>query len=103
MKLLSSNYIYLIQKKIKHLSFRAAGGQIKRDYEYRLFEGGKYDDKGFLIKNFPLQAVVSITTDYTRKQNLFQSADGITPTINELDKFEETIDGPESKRESFIL
>ncbi len=68
MKQLSSNYIYLIRKKKdKHLSFRAAGGQIKRDYEYRLFEGGKYDDKGFLIKNFPLQAVVSITTDYTRK------------------------------------
>jgi hypothetical protein len=45
----------------KQFSFRAAGGQIKRDYEYRLFEGGKYDDKGFLIKNFPLHAVVSRT------------------------------------------
>jgi hypothetical protein len=39
--------------------FRAAGGQIKRDYEYRTFEGGKFDDKGFLIKNFPLPAIVS--------------------------------------------
>jgi hypothetical protein len=28
-----------------------------------MFEGGKYDDKGFLIKNFPLQAVVSYTID----------------------------------------
>jgi hypothetical protein len=52
--------IYLLREK-KHFSFRAAGGQIKRDYEYRLFEGGKYDDKGFLIKNFPLHAVVSRT------------------------------------------
>jgi hypothetical protein len=41
------------------LIFRAAGGQIKRDKEYRSFEGGKYDHKGFLIKNFPLQAIVS--------------------------------------------
>ncbi|CAF2781546.1 unnamed protein product [Rotaria sp. Silwood2] len=44
-----------------------------------IFEGEKYDNKGFLIKNFPLHAV---------------STDGITPNINELDKFEETIDGP---------
>ena len=42
---------------------RAAGGQIKRDYEHRFFEGGKYDNKGFLIKNFPLNAVVSINKD----------------------------------------
>ena len=39
--------------------FRAAGGQIKSDGEYRLFEGGKYDEKGFLIKSFPIHAVVS--------------------------------------------
>jgi hypothetical protein len=39
--------------------FREAGGQIKRESEYRAFEGGKYDDKGFLIKNFPLSAIVS--------------------------------------------
>jgi hypothetical protein len=69
MKQLSSNYIHLVKKKKrdKHFSFRAAGGQIKRDYEYRLFEGGKYDDKGFLIKNFPLHAVVSNTNDLETK------------------------------------
>ncbi|CAF3585929.1 unnamed protein product [Adineta steineri] len=68
-------------KLFDETAVEAAGGQIKRDYEYRSFEGGKYDEKGFLIKNFPLQAV---------------SADGINPSISELDKFEETIDGPES-------
>jgi hypothetical protein len=52
--------IYLFKKKFFFFS-RAAGGQIKREYEYRVFEGGKYDDKGFLIKSFPLQAVVSYT------------------------------------------
>jgi hypothetical protein len=53
--------LYLRKKKIL---FRAAGGQIKRDYEYRLFEGGKYDDKGFLIKKFPIHAVVSISINF---------------------------------------
>ncbi|CAF1071659.1 unnamed protein product [Rotaria magnacalcarata] len=68
-------------KLFDETAVEAAGGQIKRDIEHRTFEGGKYDDKGFLIKNFPLVAV---------------SADGITPSISELDKFEETLDGPES-------
>ncbi|CAF4188371.1 unnamed protein product [Rotaria sp. Silwood2] len=68
-------------KLFDETAVEAAGGQIKTDYEYKTFEGGKFDDKGFLIKNFPLHAV---------------SADGITPSISELDKFEETIDGPES-------
>ncbi|CAF3857883.1 unnamed protein product [Rotaria sordida] len=68
-------------KLFDETAVEAAGGQIKRDYEYKIFEGGKFDDKGFLIKNFPLQAV---------------SADGITPSISELDKFEETLDGLES-------
>ena len=61
-------------------AIEALGGQIRLDSGYRSFEGGKFDDKGFLIKNFPLNAV---------------SGDGITPTISELDKFEETVDGPE--------
>ncbi len=30
----------------------------------------------------------------------FQSSDGITPSITELDKFEETLDGPESNGNS---
>ncbi|UJR38519.1 hypothetical protein I4U23_031185 [Adineta vaga] len=68
-------------KLFDETAVEAAGGQIRRDYEYRSFEGGKFDEKGFLIKSFPLQAV---------------SSDGVTPTISELDKFEETIDGPES-------
>ncbi len=37
---------------------RELGGQIKRDCECRTFEGGKIDEKDFLIKNFPLNAVV---------------------------------------------
>ncbi|CAF1536899.1 unnamed protein product [Adineta ricciae] len=68
-------------KLFDETAIEAIGGQIKREYEYRSFEGGKYDEKGFLIKVFPLSAV---------------SADGITPTMSELDKFEETIDGPET-------
>ena len=51
--------------------FRAVGGQVKRDYEFRVFEGGKYDEKGFLIKNFPLNAIVSITNGFNYVLFLF--------------------------------
>ena len=64
MKQLSSNSPQHQTNQRRNLSlrfsFRAAGGQIKRDYEYRLFEGGRFDEKGFLIKSFPLHTVVSL-------------------------------------------
>lgn len=40
---------------------RAINGQIRHDLEYRVFEGQKFDQKGFLIKSFPLHTVVRIT------------------------------------------
>ncbi len=63
------------------LIFRAAGGQIKRDKEYRSFEGGKYDHKGFLIKNFPLQAIVSLK----KSVEIYRSLDFNTRTLNRFE------------------
>ena len=62
-------------------AIEAIHGSSRREGEFRVFEGQRFDEKGFLIKNFPLHTV---------------SADGVTPTISELEKFEENIDGPES-------
>ena len=39
-----------------------------------MFEGGRYSHKGFLYKNFPLNSIV---------------AEGIKPTLSELEKFED--------------
>lgn len=53
---------------------RAIGGDITTDAGYLMFEGGRYDTRGFLYKEFNMNAVVS---------------DGVKPTLAELEKFEE--------------
>lgn len=40
---------------------RAIGGEITQDGDYLVFEGNRYDRRGFLYKNFVMAAIVSIT------------------------------------------
>lgn len=56
-------------------AIRAIGGEVSRDGDYLIFEGNRYSPKGFLYKEFNLNAIIS---------------DGVKPTLSELEKFEET-------------
>ena len=47
---------------------------MQHDGDFYVFEGGRYSHKGFLYKNFPLNSIV---------------AEGIKPTLSELEKFED--------------
>ena len=41
------------------LFFRAIGGEVTTDGDFLIFEGNKYDRRGFLYKNFVMSAIVS--------------------------------------------
>uniref|UniRef100_A0A1A9UYD5 Transcription elongation factor SPT5 n=1 Tax=Glossina austeni TaxID=7395 RepID=A0A1A9UYD5_GLOAU len=53
---------------------RAIGGEVHSDGDFLLFEGNRYSRKGFLYKNFTMSAIL---------------ADGVKPTLAELERFEE--------------
>lgn len=53
---------------------RAIGGEVTSDGDFLIFEGNRYSRKGFLYKNFTMSAIL---------------ADGVKPTLSELERFEE--------------
>lgn len=55
-------------------AIRAIGGEINTDGDFLVFEGNRYSRKGFLYKNFTMSAIL---------------AEGVKPTLSELEKFEE--------------
>ncbi|XP_069689905.1 transcription elongation factor SPT5-like isoform X2 [Periplaneta americana] len=59
-------------------AIKSAGGEVTSDGDFLVFEGNRYSQKGFLYKTFPMNAII---------------ADGVKPTLSELEKFEEA---PES-------
>ncbi|KAF4530960.1 hypothetical protein B566_EDAN011341 [Ephemera danica] len=59
-------------------AIRAIGGEVTRDGDYLIFEGSRFSRKGFLYKNFAMSAIL---------------ADGVKPTLSELEKFEEAPEG----------
>lgn len=56
---------------------KSVGGEVTQDGDFLLFEGNRYDRRGFLYKNFVMSAII---------------ADGIKPTLTELEKFEDQPD-----------
>ena len=50
---------------------RSIGGEISNDGDFLVFEGNRFSRKGYLYKNFPLNAIL---------------AEGVKPTLNELEK-----------------
>ncbi|KAL5006667.1 hypothetical protein ScPMuIL_015473 [Solemya velum] len=61
-------------------SVRAIGGEVTTDGDFLLFEGNRYSRKGFLFKSFVMSAIV---------------AEGVKPTLTELERFEDTPEGAE--------
>ncbi|KAJ8683478.1 hypothetical protein QAD02_019270 [Eretmocerus hayati] len=59
-------------------AIRAIGGEVTSDGDFLIFEGNRYSRKGFLYKNFTTSAII---------------ADGVKPTLSELEKFEEAPEG----------
>ncbi|KAL1117370.1 hypothetical protein AAG570_004696, partial [Ranatra chinensis] len=59
-------------------AIRAIGGEVTSDGDFLIFEGNRYSRKGFLYKNFTMSAII---------------ADGVKPTLSELEKFEESPEG----------
>jgi hypothetical protein len=57
-------YDQLLSTFILHFSCyslnRSIGGEINQDGDYLVFEGNRYDRRGFLYKNFVMAAIVSI-------------------------------------------
>lgn len=49
-----------------------------RETEYWMFESNRYNQRGFLIKSFPMNAVIT---------------EGVKPTLTELQRFEDSPDG----------
>lgn len=64
---------------------RAIGGEVTSDGDFLIFEGNRYSRKGFLYKNFLMSAII---------------ADGVRPTLAELERFEEQ---PEGNNYSFVV
>ncbi|XP_064477491.1 transcription elongation factor SPT5-like [Ornithodoros turicata] len=61
-------------------AIRAIGGEVTTDGDFLIFEGNRYSRKGFLYKAFAISAII---------------ADGVKPTLSELEKFEEQPEGLE--------
>ncbi|KAH9383944.1 hypothetical protein HPB48_025884 [Haemaphysalis longicornis] len=61
-------------------AIRAVGGEVTTDGDFLIFEGNRYSRKGFLYKAFATSAII---------------ADGVKPTLSELEKFEEQPEGLE--------
>ena len=59
-------------------AIRAIGGEVTRDGDFHIFEGNRYSGKGFLYKNFTMSAILG---------------DGVKPTLIELERFEEALEG----------
>ena len=57
---------------------RSIGGEISNDGDFLLFEGNRFSRKGYLYKNFAMNAIL---------------AEGVKPTLTELEKFEEAPEG----------
>ena len=57
---------------------RSIGGEISNDGDFMMFEGNRYSRKGYLYKNFVMNAIL---------------AEGVKPTLSELEKFEEAPEG----------
>jgi len=57
---------------------RSIGGDISNDGDFLMFEGNRYSRKGYLYKNFVNNAIL---------------AEGVKPTLAELEKFEEAPEG----------
>ncbi|RUS84145.1 hypothetical protein EGW08_008119 [Elysia chlorotica] len=66
------------QKLFDVEGIRAIGGEIASDGDFLVFEGNRYDSKGFLFKGFAMSAII---------------AEGIKPTLAELEKFEDQPEG----------
>ena len=50
---------------------RTIGGEITNDGDFYVFEGNRYSRKGFLFKNFVMNAIL---------------AEGVKPTLSELER-----------------
>jgi len=59
-------------------AIRAIGGEVTSDGDFLIFEGNRYSRKGFLYKNFAMNAII---------------AEGVKPTLVELERFEEAPEG----------
>lgn len=59
-------------------AIRAIGGEVTSDGDFLIFEGNRYSRKGFLYKNFTMSAIL---------------AEGVKPTLTELERFEEQPEG----------
>ncbi|KAJ9580689.1 hypothetical protein L9F63_024134, partial [Diploptera punctata] len=59
-------------------AIRLIGGEVTSDGDFLIFEGNRYSRKGFLYKNFTMSAII---------------ADGVKPTLSELERFEEAPEG----------
>lgn len=57
---------------------RSIGGEISNDGDFLVFEGNRYSRKGYLYKNFPMNAI---------------AGEGVKPTLSELERFEEAPEG----------
>ena len=57
---------------------RSIGGEISNDGDFLMFEGNRYSRKGYLYKHFVMNAII---------------AEGVKPTLAELEKFEEAPEG----------
>lgn len=55
-------------------AIRAIGGEVTQDGDFLIFEGNRFTRKGYLYKTFAMSAIM---------------ADGVKPTLSELEKFEE--------------
>lgn len=66
------------QKLFDPDAVRAIGGEIGNDGDFLVFENNRYSRKGFLFKNFVMSAII---------------AEGVKPTLAELEKFEDQPDG----------
>ncbi|XP_005096032.1 transcription elongation factor SPT5 [Aplysia californica] len=59
-------------------AIRSIGGDFTSDGDFLMFEGNRYDRKGFLFKVFAMSAII---------------AEGVKPTLAELEKFEDQPEG----------
>ncbi|KAK7098266.1 transcription elongation factor SPT5-like [Littorina saxatilis] len=66
------------QKLLDVDAIRSIGGEVSTDGDFLIFEGNRYNRKGFLFKSFAMSAIVS---------------EGVKPTLSELEKFEEQTEG----------
>lgn len=57
---------------------RSIGGEIANDGDFLVFEGGRFSRKGYLYKNFAMNAIL---------------AEGVKPSLTELERFEEAPEG----------